>query len=125
MKNVENVNVNVNLKNEVMKNLKIDFEGLKKDELLEVKKELERLLRECKGLIKGESYEGFVSMEEFSERLGIKLSSMRSRYMVYMLEYGIKYEKFEGDKGYWWKEEDVEKVVEGVEKKRMERIRRK
>lgn len=97
---------------------------MSKDELLIEKKRLENELRIVRGLLKGSNYEGYVSMEEFSERVGIKLSSMRSRYMYYMMMYKIEYKKFEGDKGYWWKEEDVEKVVEGVEKKRLEKIRK-
>lgn len=90
-----------------------------KEELLALRVEMKATLKAINGLLKDVSYEGYVSMEQFASRVGIKLSSMRSRYMFYCLSYDIKWTTFEGDKGYYFKEEDVVKVVEGVEKKRM------
>lgn len=92
---------------------------MSKEELLIKRSALREELKAVNALLKDVSYDGYVSMSGFSERLGIKLSSMRSRYEIYCVRYGIEWKKFDGDKGYYFKEEDVVKVVDGVELKRM------
>lgn len=99
-------------------NITTDVNNMSKEQLLALKAKLENELRVVKGLLKDVSYEGFVSMATFADMLGIKLSSMRSRYMIYCLTYDIKFHKFDGDKGYYFTEADVDKVVEAVNEKR-------
>lgn len=102
-------------------NVNVKVTEMSKSQLLELKVKLENELKVVKGLLKDVSYEGYVSMEGFANELGLKLSSMRSRYEIYCVRHNIKWTKFEGDKGYYFKEEDVQKVKNEVEKKRLQK----
>ena len=94
------------------------IQEMDKVQLKALKSRLQAELKIVNGLLKDVSYDGYVSMSGFAERAGIKLSSMRSRYEIYCVRYGIAWTKFEGDKGYYFAEADVDKVVAAIETKR-------
>jgi len=110
----KNSNSNQNL-------LEMNVDEMSKEQLLVLKVELQNQLKLVNGMLKDVSYEGYVSMSGFAERLDYKLSSMRSRYEILCVRHNITWTKFEGDKGYYFLDEDVEKVVAEVTAKRLKR----